>query len=105
MRTVRLREIAHARTGDKGDDCNVALIVYDKNDYDLIRSQVTAERVKRHYRGIVKGEVERYELPNLGALNFVLRTALGGGATRSLAIDAHGKSIGCYLLELEVEKD
>ena len=105
MAEVRLRDIAHTRTGDKGDDSNVAVIVYDKNDYELIRRQVTTERVKRHYAGVVKGEVVRYELPNLGALNFVLHNALGGGVTRSLAIDAHGKSMGCYLLDLEIETD
>jgi len=104
MATVRLREIAHTRSGDKGDDSNIAVIVYDKKNYDLIRREVTVERVERMYAGVVKGAVERYELPNLGALNFILHNALGGGVTRTLRIDGHGKSMGCYLLDLGIEK-
>jgi hypothetical protein len=100
---VKLREIAHSRTGDKGDTCNVSLIVYRAEDYALIVREVTAERVKEHLRGIVRGDVVRYELPRLGALNFVLQRALGGGVTRSLALDAHGKSLSSALLALEIE--
>lgn len=99
---MQLRGIAHARTGDKGDTSNISLIAYDRADYALIERHVTAERVAEHFSGIVRGEVTRYELPQLGALNFVLRRALGGGVTRSLALDAHGKCLGSAILELEL---
>ena len=100
MRT--LRELAHSRTGDKGDTSNISLIAYDPNDYPLLARMVTAGRVKAHFAGIVRGDVTRYELPRLGALNFVLERALGGGVTRSLALDAHGKSLGSAILTLEI---
>jgi hypothetical protein len=102
---VRLREIAHARAGDKGTTLNLSVIAYRPEDYALLARLVTAERVKEHFRGIVGGEVVRYELPRLGALNFVLQGALGGGVTRSLALDAHGKSLSSALLELELPPD
>lgn len=97
-----LREIAHARAGDKGDVSNIAVIVYDAGDYALLARELTAERVKRHFAGIVTGEVLRYELPRLGALNFVMHGALGGGVTRSLALDAHGKSLSSALLGMDL---
>jgi hypothetical protein len=97
-----LREIAHARTGDKGDTSNISLIAFDAAHYPLLRRWVTAERVKVHFSEIVHGEVVRYELPKLGALNFVLDRALGGGVTRSLALDAHGKSLSSALLSMEI---
>jgi hypothetical protein len=97
-----LREIAHARAGDKGDVSNIAVIAYDAADYPLLEQLLTAERVRQHFAGIVTGEVLRYELPTLGALNFVLHGALGGGVTRSLALDAHGKSLGSALLGMEL---
>ena len=100
---MKLREIAHSRTGDKGNISNISVIAYDAKDYPLLREQVTAERVKSHFAGVVQGEVVRYELPNLAALNFVTDQALGGGVTRSLALDAHGKSLSSALLELEIE--
>jgi hypothetical protein len=100
---VKLREIAHSRTGDKGDISNISLIAYDPENYDLIRRAVTAARVRAHFADIVHGEVVRYEMPTIGALNFVLRNALGGGVTRSLALDAHGKSLSSALLDMEVE--
>jgi hypothetical protein len=100
---VKLREIAHSRTGDKGNISNISVIVYDAKDYDLLREQVTAERVKTHFAGVVEGSVVRYELPNLGALNFVMDQALGGGVTRSLALDAHGKSLSSALLDLDIK--
>ena len=103
MRT--LRELAHSRTGDKGDTSNISLIAYDASDYPLLARVVTAERVKAHFAGIVRGDVRRYELPRLGALNFVLERALGGGVTRSLALDAHGKSLGSALLSIEIPED
>jgi hypothetical protein len=99
---VKLHEIAHARTGDKGETCNVSLIAFAPRDYPRLVMHVTAERVKAHFAGIVRGDVVRYELPRLGALNFVMTRALGGGVTRSLALDAHGKSLSSLLLTLEI---
>ena len=99
---MRLRDIAHARTGDKGDVCNISVIAFDERDYPRLVRDVTADRVKTHFAGIVHGDVARYELPTLGALNFVLTRALGGGVTRSLALDAHGKSLSALLLDLEI---
>jgi hypothetical protein len=100
---MKLREIAHSRTGDKGDTSNISLIVFHAKDYPLIVEQVTAARVREHFREIAHGDVTRYELPAIGALNFVLRNALGGGVTRSLALDAHGKGLSSALLDLDVE--
>jgi hypothetical protein len=100
MRT--LGELAHARSGDKGDTSNVSVIAYDAADYPLLERWVTAERVRAHFGGIVRGDVVRHELPRLGALNFVLHGALHGGVTRSLALDAHGKSLGSAILTLEI---
>ena len=100
---MKLREIAHSRAGDKGNISNISLIVYNIDNYKIIQSQVTAEKVKHWLSGIVEGEVKRYELPRLGALNFVLEKALGGGVTRTLALDAHGKSLSSALLEMEIE--
>jgi hypothetical protein len=99
---MKLREIAHSRTGDKGNISNISIIVYDERNYPLIERFVTAERVRAHFSEIVRGGVMRYELPQLGALNFVLRDALGGGVTRSLALDAHGKSLSSALLDLDL---
>ncbi|HHU69410.1 MAG TPA: hypothetical protein GXZ31_03815 [Thermoanaerobacterales bacterium] len=100
---TKLKEIAHSRTGDKGNISNISLIVYDMKDYETIKKNVTADKVKNWFKDIVKGEVKRYELPNIGALNFVMYNALGGGVTRSLAIDKHGKSLSSALLEMEIE--
>jgi len=100
---VKLRDLAHARSGDKGDTSNVSVIAYDHADFDRIARTVTVERVKAHLAGVVLGEVERYELPELGALNFVLHRALAGGVTRSLALDTHGKCLSSCLLALEIE--
>jgi hypothetical protein len=83
---MKLRDIAHSRTGDKGNVCNISVIAYREDDYALLREAVTAERVKAHFGGIVQGEVVRYELPGIAALNFVLKEALGGGVTRSLRL-------------------
>src|SRR6476646_3979184 len=101
-RKVKLREIAHSRTGDKGNISNISVIAYDAKHYPLLLEQVTAARVKSHFAGVVQGEVVRYELPNLSALNFVMDQALGGGVTRSLALDAHGKSLSSALLDLDI---
>ena len=99
---MKLRDIAHSRTGDKGNISNISVIAYDERNYPLIERFVTAERVKAHFSEIVHGDVMRYELPQLGALNFVLKDALGGGVTRSLALDAHGKSLSSALLDLNL---
>lgn len=99
---MKLRELAHSRTGDKGDTLNVSVICHDTNNYAHVLTHLTPERVKDHLREVVRGDVTRYELPLIGALNFVLRQALGGGVTRSLALDAHGKSISSALLDLDL---
>ena len=100
---MRLQEIAHARTGDKGDTCNISVIAFDRRDYARLAARLTAARVRAYLGDLVCGEVTRYELPQLGALNFVLTRALGGGVTRSLALDAHGKSLGSALLAMEID--
>ncbi len=99
---MKLRDIAHSRTGDKGNTSNISVIAFDPADYEFLRQQVTPERVKSHFAGIVHGDVTRYELPAIGALNFVLTDALGGGVTRSLALDAHGKGLSSALLDLDL---
>ena len=98
-----LRDLAHARAGDKGDISCISVIAYQAADYPRLAEAVTVERVTAHFAGIVKGPVRRYELPGIGALNFVLEGALGGGVTRSLALDAHGKCLASLMLELRVE--
>ncbi|MBV8316050.1 MAG: hypothetical protein JOZ53_14000 [Planctomycetaceae bacterium] len=99
---MRLRELAHCRTGDKGDTSQISVIAYEDGDYAYLAEHVTADRVRAHFAGIVQGEVKRYELPGLGALNFVMERALGSGVTRSLSLDAHGKCLSSLLLELEI---
>jgi hypothetical protein len=100
---MKLRDIAHSRAGDKGDISNLSLIAYRIEDYAMLERQVTAERVQAHFSEIVHGPVERFLLPGLGAMNFVMHGALGGGVTRSLALDAHGKSLSSALLDLDLE--
>ncbi len=100
---IKLVKLAHARSGDKGDTANVGLIALREEIYPLLVREVTAARVKEHFRGICKGEVERFELPNLGALNFLLHESLGGGGTLSLMTDAQGKTFSTALLRMEVE--
>jgi hypothetical protein len=100
---MKLRELAHSRTGDKGNTSNISVIAFDAKHFPLLKDQVTAERVKAHFAGVVEGEVVRYELPNIAALNFVMDKTLGGGVTRSLALDAHGKSLSSALLDFEIE--
>lgn len=97
-----LREIAHARAGDKGNISNISVIAYDPADYPRLEQYVTAGRVRAHLADIAGGEVQRFTLPALGALNFVLHDALGGGVTRSLALDAHGKTLGSAILSLDL---
>jgi hypothetical protein len=102
-RTLRLVDIAHARSGDKGDTANIGLIAKRANDYPLLAKQVTAARVARHFKGMIQGPVERFELPNLHALNFLLHGALDGGGTISLKTDAQGKVFSTALLRMEIE--
>jgi hypothetical protein len=102
---VQLRQICHARSGDKGDTANIGLIALKPEIYPIIEREVTANRVKKHFEGIVLGQVERFEMPNLGALNFLLHGALGGGGTRSLKNDAQGKTLSAALLRMEIEID
>ncbi len=103
MKRVQLVHLAHARSGDKGDTANVGVIAYDPEHYALLRDQLTPERVKRHFGPMVQGPVERFELPKLGALNFLLHQALGGGGTMSLMNDAQGKVFSTALLRMEIE--
>jgi hypothetical protein len=100
---VQLVKLAHARSGDKGDTANVGLIALRDEIYPILVREVTAERVKEHFRGICKGDVERFELPNLGALNFLLHESLDGGGTLSLMTDAQGKTFSTALLRMEIE--
>jgi hypothetical protein len=100
---VPLSQIAHTRSGDKGDTCNIGVIAFDERHYPVLVREVTAERVKRHFGGLVRGKVERFELPNLGALNFLLHEALGGGGTVSLRTDAQGKTFGASMLGMEID--
>ena len=99
---MKLREIAHSRTGDKGNTSSISVIAYDERDYPRLLRHVTPERVKAHFGNVVAGDVIRYEIPSLRALNFVLRQALGGGVTRSLVLDTHGNSLSSALLDLEI---
>jgi hypothetical protein len=100
---VPLSQIAHTRSGDKGDMSNIGVIAWKIEDYPILLREVTVERVKQHFGEMVKGKVERFELPNLGALNFLLHEALDGGGTLSLRIDAQGKNMGSALLSMEIE--
>ncbi len=102
---IELLKLAHARSGDKGDTANVGVIALKAEFYPLLVRKVTAEKVKKHFGEIVKGEVERFELPNLGALNFLLHESLGGGGTLSLMTDAQGKTFSTALLRMKIEID
>ena len=99
---MKLWEIAHSRTGDKGNISNISVIAYHLKDSDLLKEKVTSQALKRWYGEQVQGEILRYELPQLGALNFVLYDALGGGVTSSTALDKHGKTLGAYLLQMPI---
>lgn len=99
----RLVELAHARSGDKGDKADLSLFAPDWQTYDVLAREVTAERVRQHFAGIMTGQVERFEVPNVLALKFVLHGALNGGASRSLRSDALGKSLASALLRMEIE--
>jgi hypothetical protein len=105
MARVKLIEIAHGRSGDKGDTSNVGIIAYKPEYYPILVEQVTTARVKEHFKGICFGEVERFEIPNLHALNFLLHKSLDGGGTISLRTDAQGKTYSTALLRMEIEVD
>ena len=100
---LQLVKLAHARSGDKGDTANIGLIALRDEIYPILVREVTAERVKQHFQGICKGDVERFELPNLGALNFLLHESLDGGGTLSLMTDAQGKTFSTALLRMEID--
>lgn len=100
---VRLIDIAHGRSGDKGDSANVGIIAYNESGYEILKKYLTEEKVKKHFEGICLGKVERFELPNLLALNFILHNTLGGGGTVSLKHDAQGKTLAAALLRMELE--
>lgn len=103
MPKIQLREIAHARSGDKGDNANIGLIALKPEHYPVLVREVTAERVKQHFAGVCLGPVERYEIPNLNALNFVLHQALDGGGTISLKTDSQGKTYSTALLRMQID--
>ncbi len=103
MKKIRLIDIAHGRSGDKGDAANIGIIAYDGKGYEIIKKYLTEESVKKHFEGICHGKVERFELPNLFALNFLLHNTLGGGGTVSLKHDAQGKTLAAALLRMEIE--
>ena len=102
---MKLSEIAHTRSGDKGDTANIGVIAWREEDYAVLLRELTPERVKAYFGVMVEGAVERFELPNLGALNFLLHGALGGGGTVTLRVDAQGKTYGAALLEMEIDAD
>jgi hypothetical protein len=103
MMKIKLIEIAHARSGDKGDAGNVGVIAYDDKGYEIIKKHLTTERVKKHFQGICFGKVERYEMPNIRAINFLLHNTLGGGGTVSLKHDAQGKILASAMLRMELD--
>ena len=103
MTRIRLEEIAHARSGDKGDGSNVGVIAYTDSGYRLLQRELTTDRVRHHFAAICKGAVERFEVPNLKAINFILHDSLGGGGSESVKTDAQGKTHGQALLRMELE--
>ena len=105
MMKIQLVKIAHSRSGDKGDTANIGLIALKPQYYDILKKEVTPEKVKEHFKGICKGKVERFELSNIGALNFLLHNSLGGGGTMTLKHDAQGKTLSTALLRMEIEVD
>jgi hypothetical protein len=103
MTSIRLEDIAHARSGDKGDGSNVGLIAYTEAGFRLLQRLLTVERVKQHFSALCKGDVERFEVPNLKAINFILHDSLGGGGSESVKTDAQGKTHGQALLRMELD--
>lgn len=104
MHPMKVRDIALARSGDKGNRATLSVIALDPRDYPRLERLLTAERVRAHYAGVVRGVVTRYALPQLGAVHFVMDEALGGGVTRSLALDAHGKTLGAAVLDIALDE-
>ena len=102
---IQLVRLAHARSGDKGDTANIGLIALKPEYYEILKKEVTPEKVKDHFKGICKGKVERFELPNIGALNYLLHNSLGGGGTMTLKHDAQGKTLSTALLRMEIDLD
>jgi hypothetical protein len=105
MSTIYLKDIAHGRSGDKGDTSNICVFARKPEDYSFLVKNLTAQRVKEHFGDIVGGEVVRYDLPKLHGFNFVLKHALGGGATHSLRLDTLGKSMGSAIMRLKLERE
>ena len=103
MGMIYLKELAHGRSGDKGDTSNICVYARDPKDYEYLSEVLTVERVKEHFGGMVKGEITRYDMPTLGGFNFVLKEALGGGATMSLRLDSLGKSMGSAMMRMKIE--
>jgi hypothetical protein len=103
MKKIKLIDIAHGRSGDKGNAANIGIIAYDDKGYIIIKKYLTAAKIKKHFKGICFGKVERFELPNIRALNFLLHDTLGGGGTVSLKHDAQGKTLAAALLRMEIE--
>ena len=103
MPKIRLDQLAYTRSGDKGDISNIGILAFNDTNYQILREQVTAERVKAHYGDLVKGEVTVYEMPNINALQVVMKQALGGGATKTLRFDQTGKAMCLGMLSMEVE--
>ncbi|MGE5314260.1 MAG: hypothetical protein ACM3Q4_06175 [Acidobacteriota bacterium] len=103
--TIQLIQIAHARSGDKGDTANIGVIARSMRFYPILEKYLTAERVREYFKGICQGDVERFELPNLGALNFLLHASLGGGGTTSLKNDAQGKTLASVMLRMRLTID
>ena len=102
---IKLIDIAHGRSGDKGDAANIGIIAYDDKGYEIIKNHLTEERVKEYFKGICFGDVKRWEMPNIRALNFLLNNTLGGGGTVSLKHDAQGKTLAAALLRMEINLD
>ena len=100
---IRLIDIAHGRSGDKGDAANIGIIAYDDYGYNIIKTYLTEEKIKKYFEGICFGEVKRWEMPNIRALNFLLNNTLGGGGTVSLKHDAQGKTLAAALLRMEID--
>lgn len=103
MKKIKLINIAHGRSGDKGNAANIGIIAYDDKGFQIIKKHLTAARVKKHFKGICFGKVERFEMPNIRALNFLLHNTLGGGGTVSLKHDAQGKTLAAALLRINLE--
>ena len=99
---MKIRDIAHSRAGDKGDTSNVSVIAFDPKDYALLRDRLTVDVVKNAFGNLVKGKVVRYELPKIGAINFVMHEALGGGVTTTLRLDIHGKSLSSVMVNIDI---